>query len=460
MLAQTLKPDIDELIAKKDLDPLRELLAEMAVPDVAELFDALPAEMEGVLFRLLPQTIAADVFAYLPLEHQEGLVKSLSGDPLRDLLDEVRPDDRTKFLSLLPGPVTRRLLDVLSPEELQKTRTLLGYPERTAGRYMTPDYAQIAPDMTAREALGHIRRTGRGAETLNVIYVVDEAGKLLEDLRLGSIVMADPDVVVTDIADAPLVALRDTDPVEDAVATFEKYDRSALPVVDDAGHMLGIITVDDIIDLVQKEATADIQKLGGSEALDEPYLDIGLLRMVKKRGGWLAALFIGEMLTATAMGYFQAEIARAAVVALFVPLIISSGGNSGSQATSIVIRSLALRELGLRDWFRVMRREIVSGLSLGVFLGTIGFVRIMVWYWFGWQQYNGHPVLMGIAVSLSLVGVVTFGSLAGSMLPFLLRKIGLDPATASAPFVATMVDVTGLVIYFSIALVVLHGTLL
>jgi magnesium transporter len=297
-------------------------------------------------------------------------------------------------------------------------------------------------------------------ETLSILYVVAGDGTLVDDLRLGTLVLAAPDARVGDLKDRPMVAIRATAPRGEAVEMFKKYDRSALPVVDDQGHMLGIITADDVIDVLEREATEEIQRIGGSEALDAPYDEVGFFHMLKKRGGWLSALFLGETLTATAMGHFEHEIERAAVVALFVPLIISSGGNSGSQATTIIIRSLALKELRLRDWWRVCGKELTTGFALGAFLGLIGFARILLWYYLGWAHYEGHPYLMATTVWLSLIGVVTFGSTVGSMLPFLLRRAGLDPASASAPFVATLVDVTGLVIYFTVAMVVLRGTLL
>ena len=325
---------------------------------------------------------------------------------------------------------------------------------------MTPDYVSLRPEMTARQALDHIRRIGMEKETLNVLYVIDEEGRLVEDLRLGSLVLADPDRSILAIQDPPMVAVRATDDREEVLQLFEKYDRVALPVTDPAGKMLGIITVDDILDVARQEATEDIQKLGGSAVLDAPYLKVSLWQMIRKRAGWLAVLFIGEMLTATAMGFFQGEIARAVVLTLFIPLIISSGGNSGSQATTLIIRSLALRELKSRDWFRVFRREIFSGLILGSLLGVIGFFRIIVWQLIHFTNYGPHFVLVAWTVMGSLIGVVTFGTTAGSMLPFVLRKSGLDPATASAPFVATLVDVSGLCIYFGVALIILRGTLL
>src|SRR2546423_966079 len=307
--------------------------------------------------------------------------------------------------------------------------------------------------MTARQVLDYVRVNGKGKETLSVLYIVDDAGNLVEDVKLGSLVIADENTRVVDIKDTPLVAVKANDTRDEVVATFKKYDRAALPVTDANGKMLGIVTADDVLDVAERRATEEMQKLGGSEALDAPYLEVGFWSMVKKRGGWLAALFLGETLTATAMGHFENEIERAAVVALFVPLIISSGGNSGSQATSLIIRSLALQELRLADWVRVLGKELLSSVALGAFLGAVGFCRIMLWYVLGWHHYDGHPYLIAFTVWASLIGVVTFGSVVGSMLPFLLRRIGFDPATASAPFVATLVDVTGLIIYFSVAMV-------
>jgi magnesium transporter len=448
------------LIEDQRWDVLRGRLAATHFSDIAEMLTTLPHKHEAIVFRLLPHEQAARVFAYLPLGRQEELVQSLSSDEVKNILDQMAPDDRTRLLGELPAKVTRRLLDVLSPEELKSARQLLGYPEHSVGRYMTPDYVAIRPEMTASAALEHIRKVGRGMETLNVVYILDENGRLLEDLRLGSLVLADSNAVVTSITDPPLVSVLATDDRERALALFEKYDRVALPVTDSLGNMLGIVTADDMLDVAESEATEDIQKLGGSEALDAPYTQVGLGAMIRKRGGWLSALFLGEMLTATAMSFFEKEIAHAVVLALFVPLIISSGGNSGSQASSLVIRSLALRELKIRDWFRVFRREFISGLALGTLLGIIGFSRIVLWQHLHLTNYGEHYLLLAFTVWASLIGVVMFGTLAGSMLPFLLRRLGFDPAASSAPFVATLVDVTGLCIYFTVALLILHGTLL
>jgi magnesium transporter len=458
--SRTQLDSIRELIRAQKLDALRRELQHIHFSDIADMIIELPPEEEAVIFRVLPKEQASAVFSYLPFDAQQGLVHSISSKEMLDLIENMTPDDRTRLLEELPPEVTRRVIESLSPEELKSARLLLGYPENTAGRYMTPEYVTIRPEMTAAEALEHIRRTGQGKETLNVVYIVDDSGKLVEDIRLGSLVLADPKTKVLEIHDPPLVCVKAMDDREDVLRIFEKYDRVALPVTDADGKMLGIITIDDVLDVAEQEHTEDVQKIGGMEALDAPYTQVSTLTLLRKRGGWLSALFLGEMLTATAMGFFEAEIAKAVVLALFVPLIISSGGNSGSQASSLIIRSLALRELRLRDWFRVFRRELLSGVVLGAMLGAIGFLRIVLWQHFHLTNYGEHYWLVATTVWVSLIGVVSFGTLVGALLPFLLRRLGFDPATSSAPFVATLVDVTGLVIYFSVAYVILRGALL
>ena len=449
-----------ELIDQQRWEELRTQLSSTHPSDIAEMMATLPPKSRAIVFRLLERDRASEVFGYLAPAEQRELVRSLSANEVKQVLDQMRPDDRTRFFGEMPAEVTRKLLEDLSPEELKESRELLGYPPESVGRYMTPHYVSISPDMTAGQALEHIRKVGKKSETLNVVYILDANGKLLEDIRLGSLVIADPQTKVTEIADPALVSLHAHDDRETALALFEKYDRVALPVTDEQGNMLGIVTVDDMLDVAQSEATEDIQKLGGSEALDAPYMQVSLWSMIRKRGGWLSALFLGEMLTATAMTYFQDEIAKAVVLALFVPLVISSGGNSGSQAASLIIRALALREVTLREWYKVFRREIVAGFALGFLLGVIGFFRIILWQHLHLTNYGPHYLLLAVTVWASLIGVVMFGSLAGSMLPFILRRLGFDPAASSAPFVATLVDVTGLCIYFSVALLMLRGTLL
>jgi magnesium transporter len=351
------------------------------------------------------------------------------------------------------------MLAVLTSEERSVAVSLLGYPDASIGRLMTPDYISVGTDWTIEGVLEHIRQHGQDSETLSAIYVVNQSGVLIDDIPIRNILLASPTTHVSDLMDNRFVALKAADDQETAIAVFQREDLTALPVIDSSGVLIGIVTVDDVLDVAEAEATEDIQKIGGLEALDNPFMEIPLARMIRKRANWLVILFFGEMLTATAMSFFEAQIERAVVLALFVPLVISSGGNSGSQAATLVIRSLAIGEVGLRDWWRVMRREVLSGLALGFLLGTIGFLRIALWSAF-FKAYGEHWLGVGLTVGLALVGIVLWGTLVGSMLPFLLRRIGLDPATSSAPFVATLVDVTGLIIYFSVAAVVLRGTLL
>ena len=465
MLGHLLKPECEELIRKKDWESLRVAFEEVDPPDIAEILEDLPAEDSGVIFRILPRNVAAVAFEYLPLDQQTEIVQTLGSEQLKNVLNEMAPDDRTRLFEELPAEVTKRALEQLSADELKVARTLLGYPEDTAGRYMTPEYMALKPGMTAREAIDSIRKLGKGRETLSILYILDEKSILQADLRLADLVMAAPDALVGQLPNRQLVALPATAPKDEIIATFEKYDRVALPVTDSRGAMLGIITADDVLDVASEQATEDIQKMGGTEALDAPYMEIGAFEMLRKRGGWLSVLLVGEMLTTTAMTYFEGAIERAVVLALFVPLIISSGGNSGSQATSIIIRALALRELELKDWWRVLGRELRSGLMLGLLLGTIGLARILSWeglHTLGLihTSYGQHYFLVALVVSLSLIGVVLFGSVIGAMLPFILRRFGFDPATASAPFVATLVDVTGIIIYFTFATLLLGSTML
>ncbi len=428
--------------------------------DVAEVIVDLPADDRVIIFRVLPAALAADVFEYLDVETQQELLHAMAHEQVVAILNEMSPDDRTALLEEMPSAAARQLIRLLTPQERQIAQSLLGYPEGSVGRLMTPDFIAVHEDWTVKEVLDFVRENGRDSETLNVLYVVDQRGKLIDDVRMREFLLRPLDVCVRDIRDQNFVALNVTDSQQDALNVFRKYDRIALPVIDSNGVLVGIVTIDDMLDVAEQEATEDIQKLGGMEALDEPYTTIPFLRMVKKRATWLILLFLGEMLTATAMQGYNSEIEKAAILAMFLPLIISSGGNSGSQATTLVIRAMALGELALRDWFGVVRKELISGLSLGLILGTIGFFRISLWQYLHIFNYGPYHWLVAITVGVALVGVVLWGTLSGAMLPFLLRRCGLDPAASSAPFVATLVDVTGLVIYFNVALFILRGTLL
>ncbi|MFP6664027.1 MAG: magnesium transporter [Deltaproteobacteria bacterium] len=459
MLGHLLQPEISEFLERRDLSGLREALARWESPEIADLVGGLPVEQRGLVFRILPRALAAETFEHLEPEAQIELVDTLAQDDLIRLLDDMAPDDRTALFEELPPAVSRVLLEQLSSKERRVAAWLLGYPEDSIGRLMTPEYIRVKQDWTIERVLEHIRRHGQDRETLNVVYVVDDTGRLIDDLRIREILLARLDAEIEDLCDHHYVALKATDDQETAIEVFREYDRVALPVTDSEGFLIGIVTVDDVLDVAEEEATEDIHKIGGSEALDEPYLVMPVLGLIRKRASWLVLLFLGELLTASALARFEIDLARAVVLALFIPLIISSGGNSGSQATTFVIRAMALGEIELRDWWKVLSRELRSGLALGVLLGTLGFLR--VWLWSGiFGLYGEHAFLIGATVGLSLAGVVLVGTTAGSMLPFLMRRIGADPAAASAPFVATLVDVAGILLYFTLASILLAGTLL
>lgn len=465
MVGKILIPEIRSLIEARNFAGLREIFRDWPRADVAEVILDLPADDRVIIFRVLPAALAADVFEYLDVEAQQELLHSMAKEQVVAILNEMSPDDRTALLEEMPSAAARQLIRLLTPEERRIAQALLGYPEGSVGRLMTPDLVAVRGHWTVKEVLDYVREHGRDSETLNFIYVVDERGKLIDDLRIREFLLRPLNTRVDEIMDRNFVHLTVNETQEEALNIFRKYDRAALPVVDSNGVLVGIVTQDDMLDVAEEEATEDIQKIGGMEALDEPYMRISLWRMVRKRAGWLIILFLGEMLTATAMANYQAELAKALVLALFLPLIISSGGNSGSQASTLMIRAMALGEVTLRDWWQVMRREIQAGLLLGLILGIIGMMRVAAWaltdeHWFNRQPYGEHWPLVALTVGVALVGVVLWGTLSGSMLPFLLRRVGADPATSSAPFVATLVDVTGLIIYFSIALVIMRGAML
>ncbi len=474
--AQLLEPEVRELILEGRYAELREILHELPPADVADILSELTPEQAALGFRFLQRDDAGEVFSYIAPELQEEMIQKLGAEAALKVVEAMEPDDRARMMDELPPEVAQRLIASLSPENRKVTQAILGYPPRSVGRLMTPDYIRIRPDWTVTQTLAHVRKYGRDAETINVLYVVDNEGKLVDDMRLRQVLLSDPDATIESLMNRSYVHLRGDQPQEEAVILMSKYDRLALPVVDSRGVLVGIVTADDVADVAEQQATEAIQKLGGMEALDEPYSTISMWGLLKKRGGWLAALFLGELLTASVMQYFNKEIEKAAVVALFLPLIISSGGNSGSQASTLIIRAMALGEITLKQWLWVLRRELTCGLILGVFLGLIGLIRIHVWQWIGFYNYDsnadhvkeGETVYtflglyhkIGITVGISLIGVVLWGTICGAMLPFILRKCRLDPATISAPLVATLVDVTGLIIYFLTALVILKGTLL
>ncbi|AFN73600.1 magnesium transporter [Melioribacter roseus P3M-2] len=452
-------PEIKELIQKRNFSELKDILIDWDPTDIADLILNLEEDERALIFRLLPKELAADVFEYLDYDTQSDLIKSLSQEKIAELLNEMSPDDRTALFEEMPPNVVKQMISYLTPEERKIAQQLLGYPEDSVGRLMTPDYIAIRENWTVQETLDYIRKYGHDKETLNILYVVDDKGKLIDDIKIRDFLLAPLDTKVSELMDGNYVSLKVNDDQETAIEVFKKYDRIALPVTDSSGVLVGIVTVDDVLDVAEEETTEDIHKSAAVEALEEPYPDTPVMKMIKKRAGWLSILFISEMFTATAMGFFEHYIAQAVVLAIFVPLIISSGGNSGSQASTLIIRALALNEISLKDWLYVFRRELFAGLILGLILAFIGFLRITVWQAIG-EVYGAHWFLLSLTVAGSLIGVVTWGSLMGAMLPFIMKKLGFDPATSSAPFVATLVDVTGIVIYFTVAHIMLSGTLL
>lgn len=461
--AELIQPEIQELVREGAYSELRAALHGIPPADVADIIMSLESDQAAIVFRFLPRDDAGEVFAYFPAEQQEEIVLKLGDSALR-VVEGMDPDDRVRLLDELPEGVAQKLIAKLSPEERKTTQAILGYPPKSVGRLMNPDYVRVRSDWTVAHALEHIRKHGRDAETIDLVYVVDDKGVLIDDLRIRQLILAEPSETIERLLNRNFVALRADQPQEEAVRLMSRYDRIALPVVDSRGLLLGIVTSDDVADVAEEEATEDIQKLGAVQALEDPYMQATVLQLVKKRAPWLALLFMSELLTTSALGYFEDQITRAAVLATFIPAIISSGGNSGSQASTLVIRALGLQEIGLRDWFRVLRRELACGLFLGVIVGTIGFVRINVFGYAGWFKggtaESKHYSVLAIAIATTLVGVVLWGSIMGAMLPFVLKRFRLDPAASSTPFVATLVDVTGVILYFTTAIFILRGTIL
>lgn len=438
---------LKHLTALVQPEELAELINESSHIDVLKVFQVLDAEK------------AVKTFEHLDFERQEMLLLSFSIEQLSATLNALSPDDRTALFEKLPAESLQKYLSLLSAEERKTANQLLQYPEDSVGRLMTPDFISVKEYWTVQQALDYIRTYGKDSETLNIIYVTDEQGFLQDDIKVRDFLLAPLDQPVSQLMDRTYVSLDARDDQEVAIEAFKQTDRVALPVTDFNGLLLGIVTVDDMVDVIEEEDTEDIQKFGGTEALEEPYLKVSLREMISKRAGWLIILFLGEMLTASAMGYFEDELSKAVVLALFIPLIISSGGNSGSQAATLIIRAMALGEVTIETWWQVLRREFLSGLALGSILGIIGFLRIATWSLFT-DIYGPHWIMLGCVVGLTLVGVVLWGTITGSMFPILLKRIGVDPAVSSAPFIATLVDVTGLIIYFGLSFLLLKGSML
>jgi len=446
---------LELLLELGDEEQLQEYLNNLNISDVEILIGEFP-EQGPHFIEILSINRAVNVFRILDFPVQERILKKLSGPKIAELINELPPDDRTSLFSEMHGDTVKVLIQHLPTEDRKEALRLLGYKEDSVGRLMTPDYITVKRTWTVERALAHIREYGKNSETIDVLYVIDTNGVLLDDIRIREILLVTPDTKISSLMDSRLIALNVNDPQQEAINIFRMNNRVALPVTDDENFLLGIVTVDDILWIANEEYTEDIQKIGGTEALNEPYLDINLFRLLKKRVGWLIILFLSEMLTSSAMQFFNDELSVVIPLAFFVPLVMSSGGNSGSQASTLIIQAMALGEVTLADWWRVMRREILSGLMLGVILGIIGFIRISTWSLFS-NIYGPHAMLIAVTVGIALIGIVLWGSLAGSMLPIVLKKLGADPATSSAPFVATLVDVTGLIIYFSIASIIMYN---
>ena len=437
-LAQDHVADIVETLNDQDTGTVANVLLDLPFERAVEVLDQ-PELVE-----------AAEALSLLPDQRAAAFLSAMSADRVADVFQDMRE------------PVRERLIAQVDHETRSALTRLLAYPEHSAGSIMTTEFVSVPNSWTVAQTLDHIRHVERSRETVYAIYVLSPDTKALETaVPLRRLISGDPDAPVASVVAArkPIRVTPDVDR-EDVARLISKYNLLAVPVVDASERVIGIVTVDDVIDAMIAETTEDVQKLGGMEALDEPYNEISFIRMIRKRAGWLSILLVGEMLTASAMQYFQDELEKAIVLTLFIPLIMSSGGNSGSQATSLIIRALALREISLKDWWRVALRELPTGLTLGAILGAIGIMRIVTWQKLGIFDYGEHWVLIAATVGAALLGIVTFGSLVGSMLPFILKRLGFDPASASAPFVATLVDVTGLVIYFGVAAFILRGTLL
>lgn len=458
-MEELLVEEVLQLIENDNDKQLKNYLNELNISDVEHLIDELP-QYAVKFIETISIKRAVNVFRILDFPTQERIIKNLQNNKLTEIIRQLPPDDRTALLGELKGDAVKRMLILLPDADRIEALQLLGYKEDSVGRLMTPDFIAVKIDWTVSRVLSHIRRYGKNSETIDVVYVIDKDGILLDDIRIREILLADPEVKIGELTDNRLISLNVNDPQEEAINVFRMNNRVALPVIDDQNILLGIVTIDDILWIAHEEYTEDMHKIGGTEALDEPYLDMPILKLVKKRAGWLIVLFLGEMLTATAMQHFELELQQAIVLSLFIPLIMSSGGNSGSQASTIIIQAMALGEITIAEWWRVMRREIISGLMLGAILGSIGLFRIALWQGLHIYDYGPHWFLIALTIFFTLLGIVLWGSLIGSMMPIILKRLKLDPATSSAPFVATMVDVTGIVIYFSIAVLFLRGTLL
>lgn len=459
LTTELLQPEITELLREGKYRELRDSLRGLEAHDLAELLDAAEPAEAVVLFRLLPRDRAGDAFAELDADDQQRLLEEFGDERALRIIESMEPDDRVALLDEMPPEVARRLILALSPKNRRVTQQILGYPAESVGRLMTPEYVRLRAEWTVARALEHIRRYGKDAETVHWVFIVDARGRLLDDLHIRKLLLADPDDTIQSLMDDKFLSVDAHADQEEAVALMNDYDRTALPVIDPTGVLLGIITYDDIADIAELEATEDIHKLGGVEALDLPYMQTGLVDMLRKRGIWLAVLFVVQVLTIGIMSAFDEQLEKAVILAVFVPLIISAGGNTGTQAASLLVRALALREIEPGAWKSVLRRELVTGLCLGAALGLLGFLVVTILHLTGIATHHEHWRI-GLAVGCAVTGIVTWAALVGSGFPLLLDKLKLDPATISSPLVATIMDVSGIVIYFIVAVSILTGTVL
>jgi magnesium transporter len=448
-----LQPEVRELIEARRFRELRESMSSVPPADIADLIMELPLDEAAVCFRLLPRDQAGDVFADLDSDRQEELIDQLGDVRSIQAIEALDPDDRARVIDELPTDVAKRLISSLSPASRRETQAILGYEPETVGRLMTPDYVRVRPEWTVKRSLEHIRRYGRDAETVHWVYVVDARYVLIDDLHIRALLLAEPDERISDLMDHSFQALQATDDREEAVRAMNRYDRSALPVIDSRGVLLGIVTHDDAADVAEEETTEDIQKQAGMEALDAPYMQVGVKEMLKKRGGWLCGLLVLQVLTIGVLDSFEEKLQQAAVLVAFIPLIISSGGNTGTQAASLLIRAISLGEITPGDWWRILTKELLTGIALGIALGAIAFGVVMGLNALGVAETDLSPMSIALTVSIAIVGIVVWGVSIGSMFPLILEKLKLDPASISSPLVATLMDVSGLVIYLGVAVI-------
>ncbi len=447
MLKELLKPEIQELINEHNWIDLKDVLASWPAPEIVDLFLDVEKQYRVLIFRALPRELSAEVFSYLDFDQQESFLYDLTDSETRQLLADLPPDDRTDLLEELPAKVTRKLLNLLAPDDLKEARKLLGYPEESIGRQMTPEYLAVRSNWTIKEALDHIRKFGRNTETFNRLYVTDKAGKLLDDILLRNLILAEEDEVISNLMDFNAISLSAFDDQERAVEIMEKYDMTALPVVDSQGILVGIVTFDDIMDIQKEEATEDIHKISAINPVDQPYMSATIWKLWAKRVPWLIALLFANFLTAGAISHYSDVLLQVVVLASFQPLLIGTAGNSGTQSATLIIRSIAVDGLNFTNWFKVLRKEVVVGLLLGLALGAISFLR-------GMLEGSGLNYKLAAVVSISMVIMVLWANIVGSLLPLALSKFKFDPAVISSPFMATFIDFTGILIYFNIAILI------